>query len=920
VPEMLPLIFVLLVQSSLPSQPPAPPAPAAAQAAVQQVEKHGLPGTLPGTERWLVTFKARSFDLRAFEAAVAAKDAARVEAVVKDLERRAAADQAPFAELVGDLGGRVVTSFWLINCCAIEIPHANLGRVRAHANVLYLHADEMVYPLIKDATDAKNHNADAVQAQGFKGKGVAVAIMDTGLDENTTNGTANRPHRTFYVNGDTTNQTGGGIKGSRLLANVQIGTISADNSHPHGTGCAGIAAGGDWGTSGSDHGHSYDSGIVGYSISLNTSGGSDFTTIAKAWQQVAADKVKYNIVACNNSYSGSPDPLNPSQQALDTAALTSGVLPVVAAGNNGASTANSQACANGVAVGACNRGGARTIASFSSRGPMSGDTARFYPDVCANGVDTVMPQNENETINWTASGTSMASPQVCGAAAVYRSIQTSATSLETKAALLATPEDVSKQNSSLNRNAYGMGYLRDDFLLLLAQGRGTTAMNAIASTTTPVQVPYTVTKGKGYSIVIAWNRHDVTKTTWSDLNLEVVQGTQSLGVSNTPRNLYEKVVILAPNSGPIFIRVSATTLEQASVPFAVAVAEVPPPFVDGRWTAYGQGCLGTGQVRGAETVLPMSLRGVFGSSGWDAPLGQTNHRLQQVFATNEVPAAFTAIQMVLRLDNTNFPGPITGYWAELKIDMGYCPNAPTALSATYASNVAGTPTNVLATKRVNLPDFTARNASANDFRIKIGLDRPFTYTAQSGRWLLVDFSKTNSSAGAGYTAYYVDCVNDAAPRVSCVHSLGHATSGNVYAGFGAVLGFNSSLTGAVPLIECNNVPQINSTVNIQVAQALASSAAVFSIGSSDQTWGPIPLPFDLTNLGAPGCTLLTGQEIPLVVATDVSGSGTLPLPIPNSVALVTTNFYVQAMVIDLKANKLGLVFTNGLKAFVGGQP
>src|SRR5690606_37332828 len=190
------------------------------------------------------------------------------------------------------------------------------------------------------------------------------------------------------------------------------------------------------------------------------------------WQTIATDAVQYKIVTANNSYTGTPDPLNPSQQALDACALNADVMVVCAAGNAGASTGSSQAVVNGIAVGATNAT-AKTMASFSSRGPMSGDTARFYPDICANGVQTVMPQRDNEAVNWIADGTAMASPQVRGAATLFRSIQTAADHRQTKAALLASTEDVSSQNSTPpynTRNAYGMGYLKDDRLMQIAAG------------------------------------------------------------------------------------------------------------------------------------------------------------------------------------------------------------------------------------------------------------------------------------------------------------------------------------------------------------------------------------------------------------------------------------------------------------------
>ena len=59
-----------------------------------------------------------------------------------------------------------------------------------------------------------------------------------------------------------------------------------------------------------------------------------------------------------------------------------------------------------------------------------------------------MPQRDTEAAgnDYQNSGTSMAAPQVCGAATLYRSLRPEADALETKAAILATTESVAAQN------------------------------------------------------------------------------------------------------------------------------------------------------------------------------------------------------------------------------------------------------------------------------------------------------------------------------------------------------------------------------------------------------------------------------------------------------------------------------------------
>src|SRR5262245_65577100 len=204
-------------------------------------EAHGLPGQRPGTERWIVQFKTRAFDLDAFrEANLRDAGADEVGPIVAGLEARMRADQAAFVRHVERLGGAVVQQWWLINGCAVEVPPAALAALRAHPNVQSVEPDRMYEPCrtmpaalpILTATNASNHNADAVQAAGIRGLGVGCAIMDTGQDS--ASGALGRPHSTYFSDGNLA-VASGGIGGGRLLAHQQnraVGAADAPGRRP----------------------------------------------------------------------------------------------------------------------------------------------------------------------------------------------------------------------------------------------------------------------------------------------------------------------------------------------------------------------------------------------------------------------------------------------------------------------------------------------------------------------------------------------------------------------------------------------------------------------------------------------------------------------------------------------------------------
>ena len=109
-------------------------------------------------------------------------------------------------------------------------------------------------------------------------------------------------------------------------------------------------------------------------------------------------------------------------QAAVEAQRDAGIQMVVAAGNSGSACSTvTDPCAIYAAsytVGALNTG-TDTIASFSSRGPVTIDNSnRIKPDITAPGTGTRSATNSCDSCYTTASGTSMATPHIAGAMAL----------------------------------------------------------------------------------------------------------------------------------------------------------------------------------------------------------------------------------------------------------------------------------------------------------------------------------------------------------------------------------------------------------------------------------------------------------------------------------------------------------------------
>ncbi|MEV7616034.1 S8 family peptidase [Streptomyces sp. NPDC089799] len=190
----------------------------------------------------------------------------------------------------------------------------------------------------------------------------------------------------------------------------------AQDGHGHGTHVAGTVAG-------TSYGVAKKAKIVGVRV-LNNQGSGTTAQVVAGIDWVTRNAVKPAVA--NMSLGGGAD------TALDTAvrnSIAAGITYAVAAGNENtdASTKSPARVAEAITVGATTNTDAR--ASYSNYGSIL--------DLFAPGSNITSSWNTNDTATNTISGTSMASPHVAGAAAVYLSQNPSSTPAQVSAGLVA---------------------------------------------------------------------------------------------------------------------------------------------------------------------------------------------------------------------------------------------------------------------------------------------------------------------------------------------------------------------------------------------------------------------------------------------------------------------------------------------------
>ncbi|MEV6681901.1 S8 family serine peptidase [Streptomyces erythrochromogenes] len=265
--------------------------------------------------------------------------------------------------------------------------------------------------------------APAAWKAGYEGRGVKVAVLDTGVD-------------------DKHPDLAGRIAQAKDFSN----SGNTGDRFGHGTHVAATVGGTGGASGGAMRGVAPQADLLVGKV-LNDSGFGTEASVIEGMEWAAGQDAK----VINMSLGGGPsDGTDPMSQAVNALTESTGALFVVAAGNdgrNGRSTVNTPGSADAaLTVGAVDRNDA--LADFSSRGPRPGDGAA-KPEMTAPGVGIVAARAAGTTMGSpvnaqyvAASGTSMATPHVAGAAAILAQQHPDWNARQLKDALVSTSKTV----------------------------------------------------------------------------------------------------------------------------------------------------------------------------------------------------------------------------------------------------------------------------------------------------------------------------------------------------------------------------------------------------------------------------------------------------------------------------------------------
>jgi len=301
-----------------------------------------------------------------------------------------------------------------MNLLCGSLSDRTLQELASRDEVEMVYLDQKVRALLDIATQAVG-SRDVVRTFGLTGKGVGIAVLDTGI----------HPHPDLIqpVN--------------RIVAfrDLVQGRTEPYDDNGHGTHVAGCAAGNGFSSSGRYRGTAPEANLIGIKV-LDAQGEGYFSTILEGINWCIENKARYNIRIINLSLGGEPASSYVNDPIAQAAARAwrAGIVVCAAAGNTGPTgTINTPGThPHIITVGSLDDQSTPAtsddrLASYSSRGPTADGLIK--PDLCVPGTNitsllspgsTLASENPGNIIGsayLTLSGTSMATPLCAGACA-----------------------------------------------------------------------------------------------------------------------------------------------------------------------------------------------------------------------------------------------------------------------------------------------------------------------------------------------------------------------------------------------------------------------------------------------------------------------------------------------------------------------
>ncbi len=348
------------------------------------------------------------------------------------LEKKGDEEQKVIILHDGNVSGLAADKFKIVPGTAMKLPGDKLGEISKMKGVRGIYKDQKLKVLESPGEPAGEIHSgiskvdDPRSGQSLKGTGMTIALIDTGIDP---------MHESLK----------GKVVAFKDFVNNQS---SPYDDNGHGTHCASLIAG-------TGMGVAPEAKLVVIKV-MDRDGACYLSDALNALDWCVENKDRYGIKIVSFSVGGETP--SDGSSLLDEACnrmVDDGMVMCVAAGNSGPTPSSIVIPGDAekvITVGAIDPMG--DIFEKSSRGPSV--NGEIKPDIVTLGVDVVSALAGSKDGYSSMSGTSMAVPQVSGAAALLMEAKPDMEPSDVKRVLLKTADDLGQSGPD---NVYGYGAL-----------------------------------------------------------------------------------------------------------------------------------------------------------------------------------------------------------------------------------------------------------------------------------------------------------------------------------------------------------------------------------------------------------------------------------------------------------------------------
>lgn len=294
-------------------------------------------------------------------------------------------------------------------------------------------------------------------------------------------------------------------------------------------------------------------------------------------------------------------------------------------------------------------------------------------------------------------------------------------------------------------------------------------------------------------------------------------------------------------------------------------------------------------------VLPGGAAQVEATGSTNVPFGRSTAMLvQAAYDARLFPAAVTIQALAMRLDGGT---TATAKTVELELRASTMAADILGIQADFATNRGSDERSVLTRKILSLPTL-AQGATPNPFLVSFPFDTPFPYTPAANAWL-VEFRVYGQQPGS----YTLDSswVCDSPTRYFGPQGCGPQG-------------------GPVLTAACETLQVMwGRSFFLSVRDAKPVAATLLMLGTFETgSWAGIPIPYDLTSIGAPGCSLSLDPVYIAAKNADATGLASYGFSLPSYPWFLGQTIRFQGAALDAAANPLGLVSSQPGKVVVCG--